>query len=95
MRRTSVKSTLKLVSVVMLLAVAQPALALGPQLSLAEPGIAPPAIEALVAQSWSCAPKKKCSQIRSCEEAYWYLNQCSWGGKLDRDKDGIPCESIC
>ncbi|WP_462023737.1 excalibur calcium-binding domain-containing protein, partial [Kitasatospora cinereorecta] len=19
----------------------------------------------------------------------------SWGGRLDRDKDGIPCESIC
>ncbi|WP_366664948.1 excalibur calcium-binding domain-containing protein [Mesorhizobium sp.] len=22
-------------------------------------------------------------------------NNCSWGPKLDRDGDGIPCEGIC
>ena len=49
----------------------------------------------LVAQSWSCAPRKKCAQIRSCAEAQWYLANCSWGGALDRESDGIPCESIC
>ncbi|WP_353016186.1 excalibur calcium-binding domain-containing protein [Mesorhizobium sp. M1060] len=36
-----------------------------------------------------------CKQIGSCDEANWYLQNCSWGGKLDRDKDGIPCESLC
>ncbi|MFD1975308.1 excalibur calcium-binding domain-containing protein [Mesorhizobium kowhaii] len=36
-----------------------------------------------------------CSQISSCDEARWYLDNCSWGGKLDRDSDGIPCESLC
>lgn len=48
-----------------------------------------------VAQSYSCEPRRTCSQISSCDEANWYLANCSWGGKLDRDKDGIPCESLC
>lgn len=49
----------------------------------------------LLAQSYSCSPRRTCSQIRSCDEAYWYLDNCSWGGRLDRDNDGIPCESLC
>jgi Excalibur calcium-binding domain len=48
-----------------------------------------------LAQSWTCQPRRTCSQIQSCEEAQWYLSNCSWGGRLDRDNDGIPCESIC
>ncbi|MBD8555581.1 excalibur calcium-binding domain-containing protein [Rhizobium sp. CFBP 8762] len=48
-----------------------------------------------LAQSYSCSPKKTCSKIRSCDEARYYLDQCPWGGALDRDKDGTPCESIC
>lgn len=48
-----------------------------------------------VAQSYSCQPQRTCPQISSCNEANWYLANCSWGGKLDRDKDGIPCESLC
>ena len=46
-------------------------------------------------QNWSCGPRRTCSQIGSCDEARWYLQNCPWGGKLDRDNDGIPCESIC
>lgn len=50
----------------------------------------------LVAQSrYSCEPRRYCSQIGSCGEARWYLENCSWGGKLDRDKDGVPCEGLC
>ncbi|WP_442921016.1 thermonuclease family protein [Mesorhizobium sp. Cs1299R1N3] len=50
----------------------------------------------LLAQTgYSCEPRRICSQISSCDEANWYLANCSWGGKLDRDKDGIPCESVC
>ncbi|MER9473533.1 excalibur calcium-binding domain-containing protein [Mesorhizobium sp. M0520] len=49
-----------------------------------------------VAQSgYSCQPRRTCLQISSCDEANWYLANCSWGGKLDRDKDGIACESLC
>lgn len=48
-----------------------------------------------IAQSYSCQPRRYCSQISSCEEAHWYLNNCSWGSKLDRDGDGAPCEGLC
>lgn len=50
----------------------------------------------LVAQSgYSGEPRRTCSQIDSCDEAQWYLQNCSWGGKLDRDKDGQACETLC
>jgi len=44
--------------------------------------------------SGSCAGKKTCGQMTSCQEAKFYLNSCGVGS-LDRDKDGIPCETIC
>jgi hypothetical protein len=47
------------------------------------------------AQSWSCQPRKTCGKISSCEEAEYYLYNCSWGGKLDGDGDGAPCETLC
>jgi len=46
------------------------------------------------APSFSCEPKKKCGEMDSCEEAHYHLQQCR-RKNLDRDKDGIPCESIC
>lgn len=52
-------------------------------------------LQRLVQGPYSCSPRRTCSQIGSCQEAHWYLEHCSWGGRLDRDKDGIPCESIC
>jgi len=44
--------------------------------------------------SWQCGAKKYCSQMSSCAEAEFYLNTCGLQ-KLDRDDDGIPCESLC
>jgi hypothetical protein len=41
-----------------------------------------------------CGSKKTCKQMSSCKEAIFYLRNCGLS-KLDRDKDGIPCESIC
>ena len=38
--------------------------------------------------------KKSCKQMLNCEEAYFQYQQCG-NTSLDRDKDGIPCESIC
>ena len=38
--------------------------------------------------------KKSCKQMLNCEEAYFQYKQCGHTS-LDRDKDGIPCESIC
>lgn len=43
--------------------------------------------------NFSCS-KKTCSLMTSCEEAYYQLNTC-WFWALDRDKDWVPCESIC
>lgn len=48
-----------------------------------------------VAQTWSCQPRKTCGKIRSCDEAIFYLQNCSWGGRLDADSDGSPCENLC
>jgi len=42
----------------------------------------------------SCAGKRTCGQMTGCQEAYFYLNSCGVGS-LDRDKDGIPCETLC
>lgn len=46
-------------------------------------------------QEYSCDDGKRyCKEMRSCEEAKYHLEQCGLS-RLDRDKDGIPCESIC
>ena len=42
-----------------------------------------------------CTPRRTCSKIASCDEARWYLENCSWGRRLDRDSDGSPCENLC
>lgn len=43
----------------------------------------------------SCEEKKSCSQISSCEEALFYLQQCKMTD-LDKDGDGRPCEwGVC
>ncbi len=41
-----------------------------------------------------CGSKKYCSQMSSCEEAYFYLRECGLK-RLDRDGDGVPCERLC
>ena len=52
-----------------------------------------PASEALPeSPAFKCQPKKTyCSEMSSCEEAYFHQNQCG-GTKMDGDGDGIPCE---
>lgn len=56
-----------------------------------------PLIQSSTAQAsgLSCSPRRTCSQISSCSAARWYLANCSWGGRLDRDNDGRPCEAMC
>lgn len=81
--------------VIALAVAASPAIAAPSAFSPVRPGVAPEGLVVQVAQSLSCTPRKTCSKIRSCQEAYWYYSNCSWGGRLDGDNDGIPCESIC
>ncbi|MBR0573366.1 MULTISPECIES: excalibur calcium-binding domain-containing protein [Pasteurellaceae] len=52
------------------------------------------AIFSASAFAYSCGDKKYCKQMTSCSEAVYYLKQCGMT-RLDRDKDGIPCEKIC
>ena len=42
----------------------------------------------------SCWTKKYCTEMDSCEEAKFYLSSCGLS-RLDKDKDWIPCESLC
>lgn len=39
-----------------------------------------------------CSGKTTCGQMTSCAEAKFYLNSCGLKS-LDRDNDGIPCET--
>lgn len=45
-------------------------------------------------EQFSCSGKDKCKEMNTCAEAKFYLNECGVR-KLDRDKDGVPCESLC
>lgn len=47
------------------------------------------------ASGLSCSPRRTCGQISSCSAVRWYLQNCSWGGRLDRDNDGRACEAMC
>jgi hypothetical protein len=40
---------------------------------------------------FKCDKRKYCSQMRSYEEAKYFLRHCR-GVKMDGDRDGIPCE---
>lgn len=42
----------------------------------------------------TCGSKKHCSQMSSCDEAYFYLTRCGLS-TLDENKNGMPCEELC
>jgi hypothetical protein len=58
-----------------------------PHLGVTGHGMAPPA-------GLQCGSKRKCGQMDTCEEARFYLSSCGVRS-LDRDGDGVPCESLC
>lgn len=43
---------------------------------------------------FTCAGKRFCREMGSCEEAKFYLNECGTS-RLDGDHDGTPCEALC
>lgn len=44
------------------------------------------------ALQYQCDGRQHCSQMRSYDEAKWFLDNCP-NMKMDGDNDGIPCES--
>lgn len=44
-----------------------------------------------VTAGFSCDGRKSCSQMRSCDEAKYFLAHCP-GVQMDGDHNGIPCE---
>ncbi len=53
-----------------------------------------PVFEQSTTQQYECGTKTTCGAMSSCEEATYFLQQCGVT-RLDADKDGVPCESIC
>lgn len=51
-------------------------------------------VKASPTDKFTCGIKRFCKHMDSCAEARFYLTQCHLK-RLDRDHDGIPCESIC
>ncbi len=49
---------------------------------------------AATSSGFTCAGKRYCREMTSCEEAKFYLTQCGVGS-LDGNKDGVPCETLC
>ncbi|BFU60747.1 MULTISPECIES: excalibur calcium-binding domain-containing protein [Rodentibacter] len=46
-------------------------------------------------EQYSCDDgKRTCKDMDNCEDAKFHLRQCGMK-KLDRDRDGVPCESLC
>lgn len=43
------------------------------------------------ASQYKCDGRTRCSHMRSCAEATFFLNNCP-GVEMDGDNDGIPCE---
>jgi hypothetical protein len=56
------------------------------------PGTSTSAPQAAVKPLFRCEGKRSCEQMKSCEEAMFYLKNCPATTELDDDKDGIPCE---
>ena len=66
-------------------------------MSAAAPAPASPAASAPTAATsggFTCAGKRYCREMTSCEEAKFYLTQCGVG-TLDGNHDGVPCETLC
>ena len=60
----------------------------------AEPELArsrSPIAETIPSQQFKCDGRTYCSQMTSCQEATFFLQNCP-GVKMDGNNDGIPCE---
>ena len=51
-------------------------------------------LQAVALKDYTCGRKHRCAQMRSCDEAHFYLTLCGVKS-LDKNGDGAPCESLC
>ena len=42
-------------------------------------------------ENYQCDGREYCSQMNSCEEATFFINNCP-NTKMDGNHDGVPCE---
>jgi micrococcal nuclease len=49
---------------------------------------------ALSPGDYTCGTKRRCAQMISCDEAFYYLNVCGVKA-LNPQRDGIPCAKLC
>ncbi len=58
----------------------------------AQPAAKPGAlVPAQISGGFRCDGRTQCSQMSSCAEATWFINNCP-GTRMDGNSDGIPCE---
>ena len=50
------------------------------------------AVSLAATSQFSCDGRQHCSQMRSCDEATYFIQHCP-NTKMDGDGDGVPCES--
>jgi hypothetical protein len=43
---------------------------------------------------WRCGEKTYCREMTSCAEAMFHFQACGLR-RLDGDRDGVPCETLC
>jgi len=58
---------------------------------LPAPERSPAASPATAASAFRCDGRTHCSQMRSCDEARFFLENCP-GVQMDGNRDGVPCE---
>lgn len=49
-------------------------------------------LNAYEGEVYECDGREYCSQMTSCEEATFFINNCP-NTKMDGNNDGVPCES--
>jgi hypothetical protein len=60
----------------------------------ADPGLVEQQGVAMTHESFSCDGRVHCSEMKSCEEADFFAQNCP-GVKMDGDRDGKACEDRC
>lgn len=57
----------------------------------AQPAEPRPLAQPAPATAFRCDGRTHCSQMTSCAEATWFINNCP-GTAMDGNRDGVPCE---